>query len=80
MRTFDRIFKTEAGQILATILVALGVAGLFRTICKDGVCREYRVSRDDLKGKVFRYNNVCYRLRGSTSETCSAKKIHAKIR
>lgn len=61
---FNRLFKTQFGKSLISILLGLGISSLLRRACPDGNKSCYRFQapnyKENIKGKTFTYNNECY--------------------
>ena len=56
-----RLLYTNEGNIFISILLGLGIASLFRKICKDNNCIAFEQAKiEDIEGKVFSSNNRCY--------------------
>ena len=57
----ERLYKTKEGKVFVSIILGIGMASLFRKICTDGNCIQYKQAPiDSIKDKVFRSNNKCY--------------------
>ena len=57
----DRFIKTKGGQIFISIIWGLGLSALFRQICLGRNCIVIKaVNPNQVKNKVFKYNNNCY--------------------
>ncbi len=59
---FSKYIHTENGKILMSIILGLGLASLFRTICKDKNCIIFHAAPlDKLKDKIYKFDNKCYK-------------------
>ena len=66
--------KTEFGRILISVLLGLGLATLFRKVCKDRSCIVFKaVSLGKVKGQIFKFGEKCYKYT-LDAEQCSDKK------
>ena len=73
---FGKFVHTETGKIMMSILLGLGLASLFRTICKNKECVIfYAPSLDDFKDKIYKNKDKCYKYTPVATK-CS---INAKI-
>ena len=55
-----RFVHTETGKIIMSILLGLGLASLFRTVCKDNNCLIFHAAPlDDFKDKIYKNNEKC---------------------
>lgn len=51
---FGKFVHTETGKMLMSILLGLGLASLFRNMCKDKNCLIFHApSLDDFKDKIY---------------------------
>ena len=71
----DKIFKERLGRILISIIWGLGLATLFRRVCKGRNCIVIKSpDPEDIEGKIFQFENKCYSFE-PVSARCSRKKI-----
>jgi hypothetical protein len=65
------------GRILISVLLGLGLATLFRKVCKDRKCMVFRAPDiSNIKDKIFKYNDKCYQY---TEKSESCKTTNKKI-
>ena len=65
------------GRILISVLLGLGLATLFRKVCKDRKCMVFKAPDiSEIKDKIFKYNDKCYQYT-EKSESCNS--THKKI-
>ena len=70
--------KTPSGKIIMSILLGIGIATLFRSVCDDDSCTEYlAVQPKEIKNKIFKNNGKCYTYNMETTkcDTNNSKKI-----
>ena len=73
---FGKFVHTETGKIIMSILLGLGLASLFRTVCKDQNCLIFHAPPlDEFKDKIYRTNGKCVKY-NQVATKCSA---NAKI-
>jgi len=60
MLRFEKFIKSETGSILFSIMLGLGVAGLFKMSCDSRSCIVYSGPTFEKDKKVVKYNNTCY--------------------
>ena len=71
-----RFVHTETGKVIMSILLGFGLASLFRTVCKDKNCIIFKAPPlDDIKDKVYKYNNKCYKYNPVSVKCDASKKI-----
>jgi len=69
-----KFVHTKTGRYLMSIILGLGLASLFRTICKEKNCILFKAPPlDEMDGKVYKYQDKCYTYK-STSTKCDASK------
>lgn len=75
MFRFERLLYTEVGKMFISILLGLGLATLFRKVCKDKECIEFHGPViNEINGKVFQYGNECYKFKQRAAEKCDTSK------
>lgn len=58
---FTNILKSPDVKIILSIIWGLGLASLFRKVCKGRACIIYKApSPEYIKGKTFAFNDKCY--------------------
>lgn len=72
----SNLFKTKSGKYLISAILGLGLASLFRKVCDDDSnCVIYKGTNydEDIKGKQFEHNDICYKYE-IHPVTCDDKK------
>ena len=55
-----RLIYSDFGRIVISILLGLGLATIFRKVCKDRKCLVFKAPKlDDVKGQVFKFDGKC---------------------
>jgi hypothetical protein len=55
-----KFVHTETGRTIMSILLGLGLASLFRTVCKDRNCLIFHAPPlDEFKDKIYKTNGKC---------------------
>jgi hypothetical protein len=73
---FGKFVHTETGKIIMSVLLGLGLASLFRTVCKEQNCLIFHAPPlDEFKDKIYRSNGKCVKY-NQVATKCSA---NAKI-
>jgi len=71
-----KFFHSETGKHMLSIILGLGIASLFRTICKDKNCIIFKAPPlEDLKDKIYKYNDKCYKYTPVPTKCDASKKI-----
>jgi hypothetical protein len=72
---FQRLLHTETGRIFISIVLGLGIASLFRKVCKDRSCIAFRAPPlKDLEKDVYKLDDKCYTYKTKAVKCDSAKK------
>ena len=68
----QKFLNSDTGKYLMSILLGLGLATLFREVCKGEHCVRYIATPiSEIQDKVFKYNEKCYQY---TPEAGTCKK------
>ena len=71
---FEKFIKTDAGRVLMSIILGVGLATLFKVSCKDRNCLlMHAPSLDKLTDKIYKREDKCYKFK-STLTKCDASK------
>lgn len=56
------LLSTRAGAVMVSIILGVGLATMFRRVCKGDGCRVVRAPEASLiDGRTFRIDHQCYR-------------------
>ncbi len=59
-----------------SILLGLGLATLFRTVCKDKECILFHAPPlDEIDNKIYSYGNKCYKYTPTATKCSNDKRI-----
>ena len=80
---FQRLLHTETGRIIISIVLGLGIASLFRKVCKDRSCISFRAPPlKDLEKDTYKLDDKCYEYKTKAVKCEPGKKevkLHWKI-
>ena len=72
---FKRFFYTPVGRIIISLLLGLGIATLFRKVCRDKNCIEFRgPTISAVEGKIFQSDDKCYTYQSRAAKCQPEKK------
>ena len=72
MGFLNNILREKYGKIILSVLWGLGLATIFRRVCKGRSCIVIKGPKPkDVDDKIFRFNKKCYQY---NSEASSCKK------
>lgn len=70
-----RLIYSDFGKYIISAILGLGIATLFRKVCKDRSCLVFHAPHiDKIRGQVFKYNKKCYKFTESATTCDSTKK------
>ena len=59
---FEGLLHSHEGRIIISIVWGLGIAAMFRRVCKGRNCYIIQgPNLKDLESKIYQHNNKCYR-------------------
>ena len=68
----SKFIHTETGRTIMSILLGLGLASLFREVCKGKNCVIYEAPEmKNIEGKIYKHNDKCYKFKPESSN-CSS--------
>ena len=71
-----RLIYGEPGKIIISIILGLGLATLFRKVCKDRDCIIFRAPDiNKIQNQIFKFEGKCYKFSEETERCDSKKKI-----
>jgi len=56
----EKFFKSETGTRIFSIMLGLGIAGLFKMSCDSRSCLVFKGPSFEDDNKVIKYNGKCY--------------------
>jgi len=74
---FSKFLHSQSGKTVMSILLGLGLASLFRTICKEKNCiLFYAPPLEEIKDKIYKgTDDKCYKYVAHSTKCDSKKKI-----
>jgi hypothetical protein len=71
-----KLLHSKTGKYVLSVILGLGLASLFRTVCKGKNCLAFKAPPlDEIKDKTFKFNNKCYKYEASQTSCDKNKKI-----
>lgn len=62
MIQFSKFFRSETGVKLLSIMLGLGIAGLFKMSCDSRSCLVFKGPQFEESNKTIKVNNDCYKV------------------
>lgn len=70
-----RLIYSDVGRIVISIILGLGLATLFRRVCKERDCLVFHAPEmNKIKGQVFKFKDKCYQFEEEIEKCDSRKK------
>lgn len=70
-----RLFQSEAGRFLASIILGFGLASIFRKACTDRNCIQFNGPViSEVNGKTYQFGDLCYKYKLEPVKCSSTKK------
>ena len=71
-----RLIYSDVGRIVISIILGLGLATLFRKVCKERDCLVFHAPKlDKIKNQVFKFKDKCYQFEEEIEKCDNNKKI-----
>ncbi len=71
----DKFVHSTRGKYLMSILLGVGIACLFRAVCKGPNCNILKAPKlEDIDDKVYKFDNKCYQLTRNSINCQPARK------
>jgi len=71
-----RLLYSEVGKYTISIILGLGLAALFRKVCKDRSCLVFHAPpMNKLSGQIFEFGEDCYTFQEKAVSCDNSKKI-----
>ena len=71
-----RLIYSDVGKIVISIILGLGLATLFRKVCKERDCLVFHAPKlNKIKNQVFKFKDKCYKFEEEIEKCNENKKI-----
>ena len=75
----DKFVHNSTGKILMSIILGLGLAKFFRSVCKGRKCRIISSPPfEEIDGQIYKFNDKCYKFE-KEAINCEKNKNTVKI-
>lgn len=70
----DKFINTQTGKYLMSIILGIGLATLFRSVCKGSRCNIIKAPpMEEIDGQIYKIDGKCYEMK-TNSITCDPKR------
>jgi|TARA_Y200000002_G_scaffold332795_1_gene298814 hypothetical protein len=71
-----RLIYSDVGRIVISIILGLGLATLFRRVCRERNCLVFHAPQmNKIKGQIFKFKDKCYQFEEEIEKCDDNKKI-----
>ena len=71
-----RLIYGDVGKVIISIILGLGLATLFRKVCKDRDCIIFRAPNiQKIKNQIFKFEDKCYKFQENKKKCNKNRKI-----
>lgn len=75
----DKFVHSQTGKIVMSILLGIGLASLFRSVCKGKRCRILAAPPiEEIENQIYKFDGKCYKIEKSAVK-CDDKKTILNI-
>lgn len=75
MVRLDKFIHTSTGRYLMSIILGLGLASLFRTMCKGNNCNIMKAPPlEEIDGQIYKYEKKCFKINSNPIQCDSKRK------
>ena len=75
----DKFVHSNTGKIIMSLLLGIGLATFFRSVCKGRNCRIISSPPiEEIEGQTYKFNNKCYKFE-KEAINCEKNKKTVKI-
>ena len=72
----DRFVHSNNGKIIMSVILGIGLATLFRSVCKGRSCRVIKSPpMEELEGQTYKFDDKCYKLEKNAIKCDKSKNI-----
>jgi hypothetical protein len=71
-----KFVKSNSGKYMMSIILGIGLASIFRSVCKGKDCYVYHAPPlDDIKDKIYKFDGKCYKFESKSQKCDSTKRV-----
>jgi hypothetical protein len=75
----DKFVHSQTGKIVMSILLGIGLASLFRSVCKGKRCKVLAAPPiEEIENQIYKFDGKCYKIEKSAVK-CDNKKTILNI-
>lgn len=71
-----KFVKSNTGKYVMSIILGIGLATIFRTVCKGKECVVYKAPPlNEIEDKIYKFDNKCYKFERISQKCNNSKQI-----
>ena len=71
-----KFVKSNTGKYVMSVLLGIGLATIFRTVCKGKECVVYKAPPlNEIEDKIYKFDNKCYKFERTSKKCNNSKQI-----
>jgi hypothetical protein len=71
----EKFVKSQTGKYLMSVLLGIGLATIFRQVCKGRNCQNIKApALEEIDNKIFKIDNKCYKIEKQNIECIPKRK------
>lgn len=71
-----KFVKSNTGKYLMSLILGIGLATIFRSVCKGKECIVHRAPPlEEIEDKIYKFDGKCYKFERISSKCNNKKKI-----
>ena len=71
-----RLIYSDVGRIVISVILGLGLATLFRKVCKGRNCLVFQAPKiDKIENQIFEFDDKCYKFNKKATKCDNTKKV-----
>lgn len=71
-----KFVKSNSGKYMMSIILGIGLATIFRSVCKGKECNVYQApALDQITDKIYKFDGKCYKFESQSQKCDPNKKI-----
>lgn len=71
-----KFVKSNSGKYMMSIILGIGLATIFRSVCKGKECYVYKAPPlDEIKEKIYKFDGKCYKFESANQKCDNNKRV-----
>jgi len=71
-----KFVKSNSGKYMMSIILGIGLATIFRSVCKGKECYVYKAPPlDEIREKIYKFDGKCYKFESGNQKCDNNKRV-----